>query len=214
MTKKGQRQDIVDAAIDLAELGSWESVRLREVATQLGIGLDEISAHFHEKDELVDAWFDRADDAVLALADNPKLEQLSARERLFTVIMTWLDALAPHRRVTRQMVQAKLEPGHVHIQIPALMRVSRTVQWMREVASLEDAGLRRALTETVTTTIVLAVFARWLTEERHGSPATRRLLDRMLRQAEVLARTLPGFSREQTHTAPTEGKPDHPAWTP
>jgi ubiquinone biosynthesis protein COQ9 len=112
---------IVDTAVAIAEEGTWESVRLHEVAAHMGIGLDEIRRHFREKDELIDAWFDRADAAVLRLADSGALLALGPRERLFRLIMAWLDALEGHRRVSRQMILAKLEPGHLHIQIPALM---------------------------------------------------------------------------------------------
>ncbi len=210
-----QAQRIVEAAVALAEQRSWELVRLHEVAAHMGIGLDDIRRHFREKDELIDAWFDRADDAVLALADSGVLLSLSPRERLFELIMAWLGALERHRRVTRQMIGNKLEPGHLHIQIPAVMRISRTVQWMREAALLEDAGMRRALTETAVTAIYLAAFTRWLGESAAGSPRTRRLLDRMLRRAERLVQLLPFFagSRMAPPTAPKEG--DRPAaWTP
>ena len=95
--------------------------------------------------------------------------------------------------MTRQMIQAKLEPGHLHIQVPALMRVSRTVQWMREAARLKDAGLRRAFTETVATGIYLAAFASWMREDRPGSPRTRRRLESLLRRAERLAQVFPFF---------------------
>lgn len=177
---------IVDTAVELAERHTWEAVRLHQVAAALGVGLDDIRHHFREKDELIDAWFRRADDAVLALADSGELSCLSPRERLFRLIMAWLDALEVHRRVCRQMILAKLEPGHLHIQIPALMRVSRTVQWIREGAGLEDAGLRRALLETAVTAAYLAAFAAWLREEAPGSPRTRRLLDGLLARAEGL----------------------------
>lgn len=208
-------QRIVEAAVALAEQRSWEAVRLHEVAAHMGIGLDEIRRHFREKDELIDAWFDRADDAVLALADSGDLLGLSPRERLFELIMAWLGALERHRRVTRQMIQAKLEPGHLHIQIPAVMRISRTVQWMREAALLEDAGVRRALTESAVTAIYLAAFTRWLGENATGSPRTRRLLDRMLRRAEGLVQLLPFFAGSRVGPSSGGGKADQAStWTP
>lgn len=185
---------IVDTAIELAEARSWESIRLHEVAAAAGIALDDIRRHFREKDELIDAWFDRADAAMLALAATEALLPLSARDRLSRLIMAWLAALEGHRRVTRQMIQAKAELGHIHIQIPALMRISRTVQWLREAALLRDSDWRRAVAETLLTSIYLAVFLRWLRDTEAGSPRTRRFLDTLLAAAEKLALTLPGFA--------------------
>jgi AcrR family transcriptional regulator len=191
---------ILDTAIALAEERSWESIRLHEVAAAAGISLDDIRRHFREKDELIDAWFDRADAAMLGLAAEPEMGELSARQRLRRLVLGWLDALEPHHRVTRQMILAKCEPGHFHIQIPALMRISRTVQWMREGALLQDGSVRRAIAETVTTSIYLATFVCWLSDDTVGSQRAVRLLDRLLCAAEQAALAIPGFAT--TGTAP------------
>lgn len=185
---------IVDAAVQLAEEGSWEAVRLHQVAARAGIGLAEIAPYFREKDELIDAWFDRADAALLELAAAPWMPLVPPRERLLRLTMAWLDALAAHKRVTREMILAKLEFGHLHIQFPAVMRISRTVQWLREAALLGDHGLRRALAESALTAIYLATFACWLVDESPESTQTRRFLDQQLAVAECAALTLPGFA--------------------
>ena len=175
------RERIVDAAVAEAEgRGSWEAVRLHHVAGRLGIGLEDIRACFPEKDALIDAWFDRADRAALAAAAAPGFRELSLRERLVTVIWAWLESMAVHRRVTRQMILNKLEPGHIHIQVPALIRISRTVQWMREAAGIEHAGLRRAVEETALTAIYLAAFGRWMLDGSPDRMETRRLLERLV----------------------------------
>lgn len=180
------RERIVDTAIAIAERSSWEAVRLHAVAAELGVTLDDIRQHFREKEELIDAWFDRADSAMLRAAQGPDFPELTPRQRLHRLIMAWLGALAAHRRVTRQMIHGRLEPGHLHIQIPSLMRISRTVQWLREAAFRDATYLRRALEETGLTTIYLMTFARWLHDDSQDSVSTRRFLDRALAMAERL----------------------------
>lgn len=177
-------QQILDVALELAELHSWESLRLHEVAAGMGIALDEIREHYREKEDLVEAWFDRADSAALRDAATVELKNLTTRERLHRIIMTWLEALARHRRVTRQMIVNKLEPGHLHFQIPALMRISRTVQWMREGAGLNASLPRRALEEAGLTSIYLATFICWMRDESPGSDDTRRFLHKLLSVAD------------------------------
>jgi len=179
---------IVDAAVALGERSSWEAVRLHDVAAELGVSLDDVRAHFREKEDLVDAWFDRADAAMLKAGEVAGFHELPARQRLQRLILAWLDALAPHRRVTRQMIYGKLEPGHLHIQIPGLLRVSRTVQWVREAAHRDATFVRRALEETGLTTIYLATFFRWMRDESPDSVDTRRFLERSLNFAERLDR--------------------------
>jgi ubiquinone biosynthesis protein COQ9 len=184
---------IIDTALALAEQRSWEAMRLRDVAVAVGITLDDIRHDFREKEDLVDAWFDRADQAMLKAAEQPGFLSLPTRERLHRLIMTWLGALAPHRRVTRQMILGKLEPGHIHIQIPAIMRISRTVQWMREAAHRDPVYLRRALEEIGLTTIYLMTFGYWLQDDSPGSIRTREFLERRLAMAETLSHWVFGW---------------------
>ena len=120
------------------------------------------------------------------------------RERLYRLIMAWLDAMADHRKVTRQMIGQKLEPGHIHIQIPAIMRISRTVQWIREAAQRDATFLRRALEETALTTIYLATFTHWMFDESPRSQRTRDFLAQNLKLAETLDQTVYGSSNSRT----------------
>jgi AcrR family transcriptional regulator len=182
---------ILDCALELAERSSWEAVRLYDVAVTAGLTLDEIRTHFRDKENLIEAWFDRADAAMLRSTASPGFLQLSTRERLQWLIMTWFQALAPHRRVTRQMILGKCEPGHLHVQIPAVMRISRTVQWMREASQRDATYVHRALEETALTSIYLATFIHWMADDSPDSERTRRLLDTLLRGAEKAAN---GFS--------------------
>lgn len=184
--KANLRERIVDAAIALAEERSWEEVRLFAVAESLGIGLQDVHRHFAEKEDIIEAWFDRADRAALKSGTGPDFAALPARVRLHRLIMAWLDALAGHRRVTREMIYGRFEPGHVHMQARGLLRVSRTVQWIRDAARRDAAYLTRALEESVLTGIYLATFFRWMHDDSTDSAATRRLLDRLLRTAQWL----------------------------
>lgn len=191
------RERIVDAALEIGERSSWEAVRLHDVAEALGITLEDVRRHYREKEDLVDTWFDRADAAMLRAAEAPEFAQLSSRERLQRLIMTWLGALAPHRKVTRQMILGKLEPGHIHILFPGILRVSRTVQWMREAAHRDATYLRRALEETGLTTIYLMTFFYWMTDETPGAVATARFLEGWLAVAERLDRAVYGAPRDE-----------------
>ena len=179
---------IVDTAVELGEQTSWEAVRLHEIAVALGITLDDVRTHFREKEDIVDAWFERADSAMLKAAQGADFPALTPRQRLHRLIMTWLGAFYPYRKTTRQMICGKLEPGHVHIQIPGLMRISRTVQLIREAASRDATYVRRALEETGLTTIYLAAFFHWMNDNSSDSTRTSQFLERCLSMAENLDR--------------------------
>ena len=176
-------QSIVDTALVHAEEKGWESVRLRQVAEALHRPLDEIRLHFREKEEIIDAWFDRADEAMLQACETESFAQGGTREKLHLLVMKWLAALQPHRRVTRQMIIGKLEPGHIHYQVQGLLRVSRTVQWLREAAGISSTLPWRALEETALTAIYLATFTKWMFDDSEGSQSTSRFLQESLNAA-------------------------------
>ena len=186
MNDTANRERIVDAAVALAEHKGWEAVRLHDVAERLSMSLEDIRLEFSEKDELVDAWFDRADSAMLSDAAASAPSPLSRRLRFHRAMMVWLEALSGHRRVTRQMILGKLEPGHIHLQIPGLMRISRTVQWMREAAGYDAGFPRRAIEETLHTSIYLATFSYWMFDGSPNSERTDRFLRTRLNHAEFL----------------------------
>ncbi len=194
-------EKLLDIAIGLAEAGSWESVRLHEVARVAGRTLDEVRVHFREKEDMTDLWFDRADRAMLQVAQAADFAALDTRTRLHRLIMTWLGALAAHRRVTRQMILNKLELGHLHVQIPGLLRVSRTVQWLREAAQRDATYGHRALEETGLTTIYLMTFFHWMYDGSPGCASTSRFLDRLLRGAERLSHRVFGRSARVSQPA-------------
>ena len=183
VSKPNLEQAIVDTALSLAEDKGWESVRLYQVAEELDISLDEIRLHFREKEDIVDAWFDRADQAMLQTRETENFEHSSTSEKLHRLLIGWLAALHPHRRVTRQMIIGKLEPGHIHYQVKGLLRVSRTVQWLREAAGLSSTLPARAIEETALTALYLVTFVKWMFDESEDSQSTSRFLQDRLNSA-------------------------------
>lgn len=183
----GLARRILDTALDLGEQRGWDALNLHDIAAALDVGLDDIAQHYADKDALAEAWFDRADAALLAAPQAPGWRKLSPRERLHGAIFAWLDALAPHRRLTAMMLRYKFQPEHLHLQALGAMRVSRTVQWIREAALLPSVGWRRELEEVALTAMYLAAFACWLRDDAPSAERSRALLDRLLALAEGVA---------------------------
>jgi hypothetical protein len=186
---------ILDTALRLgADKIHWEDLQLYEVADELGISLTQLRDCFSQKDALSDALFDRADDYLVAQCDKEKMLPLSIRKRLHVAIMTWLDSLAPHRIVARQMLKYKLEFGHVHLQVLGLMRISRTVQWIRQVCICDATDAKRIIEEIVLSSIYITTFTYWLWDDSDNQQRTRDKLDRLLERAEKGVTMLNKFS--------------------
>jgi AcrR family transcriptional regulator len=195
MTTPSLRRAILDAALELGEQRGWDAVHVYDVAQAMGVALADIARHYGDKDALGDAWFDRADAAMLAMEQSAGWMDLAPRQRLHQAICAWLDALAPHRGLSAEMLLYKFQPEHLHLQVLGVVRISRTVQWIREVARLPAVGWRRELEEAALTSIYLATFARWLADGSDGSQRTRAFLDGLLSVAERAARWIEGPSQ-------------------
>lgn len=198
---------ILDCAIRQAELSSWEAVRLHHIAGELGITLGDMHKYFNQKDDLVEAWYDRADQAMLSDAASLDYQQLATRERLHRSIMCWLSAIENHRQISRDMLMYKFELGHVHLQVLGLLRISRTVQWILESAHRDTTHIQRVIEETAVTSIFLTTFSYWMFDNSDHSVKTRRFLDRLLQYTEGLARLfLPFNATKYTNTAQTSSQ--------
>ena len=166
---------IVDNAVDFAEEVGWSGVRLRDVANRLKISLAELRTHYRDLDAVSNAWFARAIDAMLAPPPRNLSEQ-PAEIRLFILVMRWFDALAPHRKVTGQMVREKLYFAHPHHWVPIVFNLSRTIQWLRDAAALDAVGRRRQVEEVGLSVLFLATFSVWLNDETPSQEHTRTFL--------------------------------------
>jgi AcrR family transcriptional regulator len=189
---------IIDTAVELGEQTSWEAVRLHDVAAVLGITLDDVRAHFQKKDNIVDAWFERADSIMLKSAQASDFPYLAPRERLHRLIMTWLGAFYPYQKTTRQMVYGRLEPGHLQAQAAGLMRIGRTVEWMREAAMHKTPHIPRLLEDSGLAAIYLAAFFRWMADNSPGSVNTSRFLEGCLLVADKFGRMVQLTSASST----------------
>jgi hypothetical protein len=88
------------------------------------------------------------------------------------------------------MLRYKFQPEHLHLQALGIMRISRTVQSMREVAQLPEVGWRREVGEAALTAIYLSTLARWLSDASPDNARTHAFLDGLLAMAERAAMTI------------------------
>ena len=100
------RDRIIAAALRLAADKPWDDVTMREIADGAGIGLAEMRREFGSKGAIVAAFTRATDDAVLARAPKPAADQ-PARDRIFDVIMTRFDVLAPYKAAIKSIADSR-----------------------------------------------------------------------------------------------------------
>jgi AcrR family transcriptional regulator len=97
MVKKADVPKVaLDSALSLAATTGWGDLTLRDVSEASGVTLVQLHDVYRSKDAILDAFVRQIDEAVLA-GDNADLNDESAKDRLFDVLMRRFDALAPHK---------------------------------------------------------------------------------------------------------------------
>lgn len=196
--KRDIATEALDAALDIAEERGWAQVRLHDIAERLGVTPNDILAHYRDLDAIADAWFRRALDAMIA-PKGDAFADLPAKERIETCLLAWFDALAPHRRVTAEMLHGRLHLPHPHHWVPMVFNLSRTIQWLREAALLPAPyATRRAQMEEVGLTLLfLATLRVWTRDPTANQARTRRFLRRRLARADRFMTAVWGRGRRQ-----------------
>lgn len=192
---------ILEAALADAEERGWRAVRLVEIADRLDIPSARVLDHYRDKDAIADAWFRRGWDAMLGPMPEG-FERWPPERRIEACLLAWFDALAPHRRVTAEMLRDKLHPSHPHHWVPMIFNLSRTIPWLREAARLPAAyGSRGAQREEVALTLLLlATLRTWV---RDDSPGEQRTRDTLRRRLETAWRVLACSTRCKLPTSST-----------
>ncbi|MCH7936315.1 MAG: TetR/AcrR family transcriptional regulator [Proteobacteria bacterium] len=183
--KTGVQDRILKAALAIAEEKGWASAGLSAVAARAKVPVLELRRHYRDTDAIANAWFRVGLDAMLAPV--PKgFSRRSPAERLEILMRRWFDALAPHRRVTAEMLSAKLWVFHPHHTVPMVFNLSRLIQWLRDLAGLDAGGRRKQIEETGLTALFVATLAVWCRDDTKNQERTRAFLSRRLGQADGL----------------------------
>lgn len=181
---------IVDATLELVAGRGWRHVALADIASAADVSLAQLYALFPSKTAIVAAFIARIDEQ--SLAGRPETAG-SVRDRLFDLIMRRLDALAPHKGAVKAMCGAG--PGEALTALCLAPRFLNSMRWLAEAAGVGTSGLIGALRVKAIGAIYLATLRAWLGDDEKDNGKTMAFLDRALRRAEMVARSVPGAER-------------------
>ena len=167
----------VAATLRLAEKKPWNEISLLDIADEGGLTLAELSRHVASKTAVLRAFVRLVDDEVLRKAERREPDE-SLRERLFDVLMTRLETMAPYRAGLKRIgADARLAPELIG---PVL----RSQSWMLAAAGIPAEGVTGAVRVTGLATVYAATFRDWLDDDDAGLARTMAGLDRRLRRGE------------------------------
>jgi ubiquinone biosynthesis protein COQ9 len=196
------RNKIVDAALRLAASDGWAGLSLDRIAREAGIGLAEFRKEFSSKADILAAFTRAVDDAVLAKI-GPAEASFAPRDRLFDVLMTRFEAMAPYKA--------------------GLKRICETMHRSLGDSVTHAEGSRGAIRVPGLIALYARVFDIWLEDDDPGLARTMAALDSRLRRGEramqrlddfgaAVERLFASFSPRQRRRAETREPP--PAETP
>ncbi len=176
---------VVDTTLALAADRGWAKLTMPDIAAQAAIPLSELYTIAPNKHALLYRMSDKANRAVLAGA-RPSPDE-SPRERLFEVLMSRLDALAPYKPGLKAIVRDfPRDPGAAAL-VAVLMPSS--MAWMLEAANIPATGFDAPLRVLGLTHLYTRVLKVWIDDDSEEGGKTMAELDRLLKKAEGWAKT-------------------------
>lgn len=91
-----RERTIIETAVNLAERGGFEAVRLRDVAAESGIGLGTLYAHFKSKEDILLAAVQQEVEKLAAVLDAAAMPATTALDRV-----AWFFALSTRALLAR-----------------------------------------------------------------------------------------------------------------
>ena len=168
---------ILSTFLNLLSSHSYEEVSLALIAEEAGVKLSDLRASFGSRLALIEAFVAQVDRSVLDDID-PEMSGQPARERLFDVLMTRLDHLAPYKQALRTLERAATcDPGLLlHLNRMAV----NSQNWMLAAAGIQIPGVRGKLVTQGLAISFARVVRVWLDEADEGMPRTMARLDKEL----------------------------------
>jgi AcrR family transcriptional regulator len=97
--KREIRERIVQAALSLFQTKGFDATTTKAIARKAGIAEGTVFNYFKSKDDIALHFFEQeVDQAMAAVRENPRLRKASLEEKLFTLVHSQLEFLAPHQR--------------------------------------------------------------------------------------------------------------------
>jgi AcrR family transcriptional regulator len=97
--KEAIRKRIVTAALSLFQTKGFDATTTKAIARKAHIAEGTVFNYFKSKEDIALHFFEQeVDQAIVAVRENPRLRKAPLEEKLFTLVHSQLEFLAPHER--------------------------------------------------------------------------------------------------------------------
>jgi len=184
--KQKIRDNIVKAALSLFQRRGFDATTTKAIARKAGIAEGTVFNYFKSKDEIALYFFEEeVDQAMTSVRDNPRLRKAPLEEKLFALVHSQLDLLAPYERFIGTALIHALKPHSPlgpfsHRAMELRHRYLRFVQELIEESIPKKKNPLGFLAPEVFWIYYLGVLFYWLYDTSEGKQQTLAFLDRSL----------------------------------
>lgn len=178
---KASGPDLLILAFELIAEKGWRRFSFADLAASSGASLVDIRHAFSGRAAVLGRLNRTLDEAMLAV-DRDELDELPPRDRVFELVMSRLEAMAPFRAgLVRLMKDAPKDP---ELMIMTACRLDRSIAWLQDAAGLRSDGFRARLQRRLLTAVYLRTLHVWSTDDSVDLAKTMASLDKQLRRIE------------------------------
>jgi AcrR family transcriptional regulator len=192
--KKAIRERIVKAALSLFQTKGFDATTTKAIARKAGIAEGTVFNYFKSKDDIALHFFEQeVDQAMAAVRDNPRLKKAPLEEKLFTLVHSQLEYLAPYERFIGSALIHALKPSSPlgpfsHRAMELRHRYLRFVEELIEESVPQKQNPLGFLAPEVFWIYYMGALLYWLYDSSEGKQHTLAFLDRSLSMGAAMLR--------------------------
>jgi AcrR family transcriptional regulator len=192
--KKAIKERIVKAALTLFQTKGFDQTTTKAIARKAGIAEGTVFNYFKSKDDIALHFFEQeVDQAMAAVRDNPRLKKAPLEEKLFTLVHSQLEYLAPYERFIGSALIHALKPSSPlgpfsHRAMELRHRYLRFVEELIADSIPEKQNPLGFLAPEVFWIYYMGALLYWLYDTSEGKQHTLAFLDRSLSMGAAMLR--------------------------
>src|SRR5262245_16838672 len=185
--KDANKKRIVMSALSLFQTRGFDETTTREIAKKAGIAEGTVFNYFPTKDDIALHFFEmEVDHAIAVVRSDKRLRRAPLEEKLFVLIQTQLDFLAPYEGfIGAALIEALRPTSKLGVLSPQMHELHRRYLAFVEELIVESTPKRRtspfaAWAPLAFWIFYLGVVMYWLNDPSRGKQHTLAFLDRSL----------------------------------
>jgi ubiquinone biosynthesis protein COQ9 len=161
-----------------AAFDGWSETAIARAAAELGVPADRARLAYPKgAAQMIDAWFDATDKAMLAAFPVERIEAMKIRERIRDLILFRLEAMAPQREALRRALGVLAMPQNL---AEGARLAWRSADRIWRLAGDEAADFNHYSKRAILIGVYGSTSLVFLDDDSDGLAATRAFLDRRI----------------------------------